>query len=210
MQILTEIGEVGVHDGERVHILRPSLYAMTQIGGPEEIVRVFTSVMEAAPSFVDALGVLYACAETDVSGIFGRIEPADYIPEQPCISGEIMGATRYVAGAVPPEHVVYLARCLLKHGVTGALAPLPIKEGETQEYTQTFNAREHVAVAMAHLGLSERDAWQMTMTSFIGAMRAKFPAEAAPGSRAPSVDEYEADMARLDKINAIRDKKELH
>ncbi len=210
MQILTEIGEIGVHAGERVHILRPSLYAMTQIGDPEEIVRVFASVMEAAPSFVDALGVIYACAETDVSDIFGRIESIESVPERPLINGEIMGATRYVEGAVPPEHVVYLARRLLLHGVTGALPPLPLKDGETQEFTPTFDARDHVAVAMAHLGLSEREAWQMTMTSFIGAMRAKFPPEATPGSKAPSIDEYEADMARLDKINAIRDKKELH
>lgn len=193
MQILKEIGEVGVHIDGETHVLRPSLYAMTQIGDPEEIVRVFAAVMQAEPEFIDSLAVIYACADSDVSGVFGSL----------ATEGEKI---EYQPGAAPVEHVVHIARCLLKHGVTGALPPLPPKAGEEPEYTPTFDAREHVAVAMAHLGLSEREAWQMTMTSFIGAMRAKFPAEAAPGSRAPSDEQVEADMDMLDRINAIRDK----
>lgn len=193
MQILTEIGEIGVHHGDITHVLRPSLYAMTQIGEPEEIVRVFASVMQAGPDFVDALGVIFACADTDVSEVFGSLEA----------EGEKI---KYQPGAAPAEHVVFIARCLLKHGITGALPPLPPKAGEEPEYTPAFNAREHVAVAMAHLGLSEREAWQMTMTSFIGAMRAKFPPEATAGSRAPSDEQVEADMALLDRINALRDR----
>ena len=193
MQILKEIGEVGVHIDGATHVLRPSLYAMTQIGDPEEIVRVFASVMQAGPDFVDALAVVYACADTDVSDIFGSLDT----------EGEKI---EYLPGAAPAEHVVFIARCLLKHGITGALPQLPPKAGEEREYTPAFDAREHVAVAMAHLGLSESEAWQMTMTSFIGAMRAKFPPEPTPGSRAPSDEQVEADMDWLDRINAIRDK----
>lgn len=192
MQILKEIGEVGVHIDGATHVLRPSLYAMTQIGDPDEIVRVFASVMQAGPDFVDALAVVYACADTDVSDIFGSLDTEGTKIE-------------YRPGVAPAEHVVFIARCLLKHGVTGALPPLPQKDGEEPEYTATFDAREHVAVAMAHLGLSEREAWQMTMTSFVGAMRAKFPPEPTPGSRAPSDEQLDADMARLDRINAMRD-----
>jgi hypothetical protein len=103
MQILKEIGEVGVHLDGATHVLRPSLYAMTQIGEPEEIVREFASVMKAGPDFVDALAVVYVCADTDVSDIFGSLDTArslkqsdgvtirNWTPRPPQLSGKLFG-----------------------------------------------------------------------------------------------------------------------
>lgn len=201
--ILTEIGEVGVYAGEQVVRLRPSLYAMSRLGDPVEIVETFATVMGGAEDdaqarrlFQAALGVIYACVGDDVdpSSLFGSYETAS-------------GALEYVPGAAPVEHVVLLARCLLKHGVTGALPPLPRRPGDDEPvYVKEFQARDHVATAMAHLGVSERDAWNLTMTGLVGALRAKFPpAESnAPGARAPTKEEHSATMAWFDKIDAKR------
>ncbi|CAB3712391.1 glycoprotein [Achromobacter marplatensis] len=201
--ILTEIGEVGVYAGDQVVRLRPSLYAMSRLGDPVEIVETFATVMGGAEDeaqarrlFQAALGVIYACASEDVdpSSLFGTYETTS-------------GSLEYVPGAAPVEHVVPLARCLLKHGVTGALPPLPRRPGDDEPvYVKEFVAREHVAMAMAHLGVSERDAWDLTMTGMVGALRAKFPpAESnAPGAKAPTKEQHDATMAWFDKIEAKR------
>jgi len=201
--ILTEIGEVGVYAGEQVVRLRPSLYAMSRLGDPIEIVETFATVMGGAEDdaqarrlFQAALGVIYACAveDADPSSLFGTYETTS-------------GALEYVPGVAPAEHVVPLARCLLKHGVTGALPPMPRRPGDDEPvYVKEFLARDHVATAMAHLGVSERDAWNLTMTGLVGALRAKFPpAESnAPGARAPTKEEHNATMAWFDKIEAKR------
>lgn len=201
--ILTEIGEVGVYAGDQVVRLRPSLYAMSRLGDPVEIVQTFATVMGGAEDdaqarrlFQTALGVIYACAseEVDPSSLFGTYET-------------ISGALEYVPGAAPAEHVVPLARCLLKHGITGALPPLPRRPGDDEPvYVKEFVARDYVAMAMAHLGVSERDAWDLTMTGMVGALRAKFPpAESnAPGAKAPTKEQHDATMAWFDKIEAKR------
>ncbi len=194
MQIITEIGEIGVHIGSDCHLLRPSLYAMSCLGDPEEIVRTYAGTM--AGDMQDALAVIYACADDDLSSVFGHYSAAD-------------DGVEYTPGTAPIEHVLPIAQCLIKHGITGALHPLPMRADEEPEYVTKFVARDHVALAVAHLGVSERDAWNMTMTSLDGALRAKFPQleSNAPGSRAPTIEEHDATMAWHEQIAAIRAQK---
>ena len=57
---------------------------------------------------------------------------------------------------------------------------------------------------MAHLGIGERDAWAMTMTSLVAALRAKFP---QPKSASPTVEEHDATMAWFERVQAMRGEK---
>jgi len=172
-------------------LLRPSLYAMSQLGGPEEIVRTYASVMNG--NLMDSVGVLHACTEEDLSGVFGYYESTD-------------SGTRYIPGRAPTEQLVLLAQCLVKHGVTGALVPLPRRAGEDPEFVTGFHVREHVAMAVAHLGIQEEAAWNMTMTSLVGALRAKFPLleKDNPGAKAPTAEEHDATMEWFDKVEMVR------
>jgi len=195
--ILTEIGEIGAHVGGKTFVLRPSLYAMSQLGEPGQIVELYAQVMteglqgrEARDQFGNALAVLFACSEEDLSGVFGCFtEPNKYRP-----------------GLASIDHIIPLARCLLRHGVTGANPPLPRRHDDEPEYVQGFVARDHVATAMAHLGVSEHEAWRMTMTGLVAALRAKFPPNdsQAPGARAPTKEQHEATEAWFDAIDAKR------
>lgn len=197
--ILTSIGEIGVHWGERTIVLRPSLYAMSCLGEPREIVRVFSSVMggHSTERLSDALATIYACAEEDVAEVFGYWAENGFVP-----------------GLVTPEDVIHLARCLLKHGIVGDLPEPERKPGDDPpEYINEFDARTHVSIAMAHLGLSERDSWNVTMTALVGALRAKFPRpeSTAPGAKAPSKAEHEATMDWFDRVELARKaKKGVH
>lgn len=196
--VLTQIGEIGISFDSREYLLRPSLYAMTQIGEPAEIVRVYASVMSERPhaeQFSDALAVIYACAEDEMPALFGGI----------VADGQ---ALRYEPGEAPAEHVLPLARCLMKHGITGALPELPRKAGQEQEFVGEFDARAHVSLAIAHLGMSSAEAWRMTMTELVGALRAKFPPVngGGPGALAPSSEEHEAAMDWFERVEAARSK----
>lgn len=198
--ILIDIGEVGVVTGELEFVLRPSLYAMSQLGSPSEIVRCYASVMseeDHAEQFGDALAVIYACADCDVSPAFGNFKFTE--------NGAV-----YERGSVPVEDILPIARCLLKHGITGALKELPRKAGEEPEYTKEFDCREHVSAAIAHLGMTSKEAWQMTMTELVGALRAKFPVpeSKAPGARAPSAEEHKATLDWFERVEAARRKKQ--
>ena len=191
MRVLTEIGEVGIYAENGTYVLRPSLYAMTQLGTPEDIVEVYSGVMNG--DLQSALAMIYACAEDDLSEVFGYHEGGG--------NGLV-----YVPGAAPVDHILPIGQCLAKHGVTGALNPLPRRADQEPEFTTRFVARDHVALAVAHLGVSESDAWNMTMTSVVAALRAKFPQSEinAPGAKAPTKEEHEATEAWYDRVEAAR------
>ena len=160
MRVLTEIGELGVSIGDRDYLFRPSLAAMSSLGTPAEIVELFAFMQQpfSKRTFFAAIPVLWACCDEDVSALTGY-------------QGSRWHS--WVPGALPAEDVVVLARSLLRHGITGDSTAE--RSGEKGEYSVEFNARDFAIMAMAHLGMSESDAWNCTMTSLTAAMRSKFP-----------------------------------
>lgn len=196
--ILTDIGEIGVHAGDSTYVLRPSLYAMSQLGDPSEVVNIFAVVTGDVPEqlkdeqFRLAVSVIYACAEDDLSHVFGHY---NYINDR----------FQYVPGIADQEHVLPLARCLLKHGLIG----IDENDSEPEEgYTPVFEARKHVAAAMAHLGMTERDAWNVTMTSLLGAFKALSPEKEKEKKRHPSKESVAETMAWFEAVEAARAKKQ--
>ena len=192
-----------MHVGDSVHVLRPSLYAMSLIGSPAMIVETYAQIMAdvTAPAlqwgqFKIALGVIHCCSEDDLSDVFG------YFNEK----------GKYVRRLASMNDVLPIARCLMVHGVTGAQKPLPRRSDSDPEFVSEFVASDHVATAVAHLGMSEREAWSATMTSLVGALRSKFPAteSTSPGAKAPSKEEHEATEAWFARIDEKRKKRTLH
>lgn len=200
-----EAGELAVSTATKDYLFRPSFAAMASLGSPTEIVELFGalySTPEINPVYPaesyrrwekEVLGVAYdvltACCDDDVTPLIGHVG-SKY--------------DSWVPGAMPPEHMIPLARSLMKHGITGniKLRGKPKQE----DYTSDFKAKDFVASAIAHLGLSEDEAWNMTMTTFATAMRAKFgsPKEEELNDIA---DRHDDNMQRLAAINRIRDKK---
>ena len=203
MRILTAIGELGITHGEREVVLRPSLYAMAKLGTPEQIVQTFGVLFGAkalnpyfpresgrrliAEVFNAAVDVLQACTDEDITELTGHM-------------GSRYGT--WVAGAIPMADMVPLARGLLKHGVIGVVPALDLPPVPgADKYSTEFDPRQLASQAMAHLGLSELDAWNMTATSFVLAMRAKYPPEKPKG---PSKASFEKTMSWLDTVNGAR------
>lgn len=208
MQALTAIGEVGIEAGGRSYLLRPSLFSMTRIGSPAEIIEAFVLLTGSEPvvlhpyllpdlvknwrrdRFRIALNVLHACSDQDLTPLVGGMS----------------GYRRYSPGVMPIDDIVAVARSLIIHGVVGAAKPDTARPVTDANYMTEFKAAEYAATAIAHLGASEQEAWHMTMTSFSAAMRSKFPPDPkqANAPKPHTASEYDATMARLKKINAAR------
>ena len=196
---IVSIGEIGVSVGERDYLFRPSLAAMDSLGSPAEIVEKF-SILHEPPKInpiwpvqsyrswerevaATAYDVLAACSDEDVTPLLGHM-------------GTRWGS--FVMGAMPVDDMIHLARSLIRHGIIG-LKPEGLPAKPVKEYTAEFNAREFVSQAVAHLGMSTAEAWNLTMTEFSGAMQSKFgKPETIP------VEEHDDAMARLAEINKLR------
>lgn len=190
MRCITEIGEIGITIGEREVKLRPSLYAMSQLGTPAEIVELFALMQQpfSKAVFYAAIPVLWACCDEDISDLTGY-------------QGRTLKS--WVPGKLPAEDVVALARSLMKHGIVGALPASG--EPNKGDYSAQFHARDYVAMAVAHLGASESEAWDMTMTSLSGAMRSKYPPQKSSSEGPPTLEEYDKTMNWFEEVQAKRE-----
>lgn len=154
--ILTDVGEIGVEFEGLELFLSPSLYAMSNLGSPKEIVDVFHYVMGG--SLPHALAVIQVCADGDIRDIYGYIDKETF---------------EFVEMFASPIEILIVAQSLLKHGVIGDVKRET--SHEKKDYTGEFHAKEYVAMAVAHLGIDHKEAWKMTMTSLAGAMQSKYP-----------------------------------
>lgn len=197
---ITSIGEIGAYVGDKEYLFRPSLSAMDSLGSPTEIVEKFALLFSSpkinpffpVPAYrswerevmATAYDVLVACCEEDVTPLLGHM-------------GSKWGS--FVPGAMPSMDMIYLARSLMHDGIVG-LKPEGLLAKPQEEYTPQFKAREFVAQAVAHLGVSSDEAWNMTMIEFAGAMQSKY----GKPETLPSLEEHDDAMARLEEINRLR------
>lgn len=161
--ILTEIGEIGAYFEGCELVLRPSLYAMTKLGSKKEIVDIFTRVMNGDIAY--SLAVIQACCDEDTREIFGYIDHE---------------TLEFIEMYASPNEIMILAQSLMKHGIIGDIDRSDDAQTGKKDYTPEFDAKSYVSAVVAHLGISEREAWQMTMTSVAGALRAKYPPQPSP------------------------------
>jgi hypothetical protein len=199
MSALTAIGEVGIEIEGRSYLLRPSLFSISQIGSATDIIEATAILMSPEPEnpylltkfrklrFEWALTVLYACAgDQDLGDLLGGMVPTG------------RGRIAYSPGKMPMHDIVAVAQGLIRHGVLGDVEADAGRKGEAMK---EFKAADYVAAAIAHLGMSESDAWRMTMTSFVQVMHSKFP---PPPNKPMTAQDVDATLSRLEKINALR------
>lgn len=128
---------------------------------------------QAAPHPLDELAerVLRAYCDTDP-------EPLFHSPGMPD------------CGLMRPAEKMHLARHLLEHAIIGARSgemPRGSVGEDGPEFSDKFDPGEHIAAAMAHLGLTFDAASEMTMTGLQYLILAKSPKKQVPDI---SEDEY--------------------
>lgn len=185
--VIKDIGQFIIHSKDIDYSFIPSFFNMTKIGNPEEIVEIFSTIFgeinnsnfKQVMQYADE--ILEACCETDCSVITGYIKGEDKLIN--------------IEPLIPVEDKLVLAQHLLKHGLIGVIPPK--KTSDDTDYSNEFHAKKFVYLAVAHLGMRESDAWNMSMTAFQEAMEAKFP---SPKNDIVSQDDYDSAMSYADSV----------
>lgn len=209
MKVITDIGQAVIRAGSKEIFLNPSFLAMSRIGSQEQIVDAFVKVHAGhypkhriadiqilkavnarcfAEMAASAASIVRHCADGDMAEAIGSYTVT------------ASGRLRYKPGFVPIDDIIQLARHLILHGVMGDQLPEEF-EGKKGEYSDKFDVRSFVYIAVAHLGMSEREAWDMTMTSFRAAMSARFPQKEK--TRIPTQEKYDEVMGWAEQMLAI-------
>ncbi|MGL3127999.1 DUF6246 family protein [Klebsiella pneumoniae] len=225
MAVLKDTGELGISDsreGGRDYVLRPSFEAMSRLGEPEEIVRLYAEINGS-----DVQRVFYDCDEAFggvpdwmlpvINNLSDKILSASMLVLQACCEedltraigewSEIEGKIMYLPGIMPKEDIVTLAKELMLHGIIGNAKVRRLQRHEAQETTTEFNAAEYIAAAQTHFNIGLREASQLTMTAFQLLLAAKYPDQ-----KGFTRDEYDAianeylarQATRREKAKAIR------
>ncbi|EFL9654153.1 hypothetical protein HZ31_000983 [Escherichia coli] len=145
--------------------------------------------------------VLKACADSDISHLTGecKITPS--------------GKLKLRHGIIPVDDVITLAKHLLFHGLIGdGPENKAAEQPQEGDYTPAFDVLEYVYSAVAHLGLSESEAWGMTMTGYRAAVRAKTPPDERNEKRKPNVQinkrDYDEQMEAAKRVLELMKKRE--
>ncbi|EIT0701077.1 hypothetical protein L1G94_000518 [Escherichia coli] len=145
--------------------------------------------------------VLKACADSDISHLTGecKITPS--------------GKLKLRHGIIPVDDVITLAKHLLFHGLIGdGPENKAAEQPQEGDYTPAFDVLEYVYSAVAHLGLSESEAWNMTMTGYRAAVRAKTPPDERNEKRKPNVQinkrDYDEQMEAAKRVLELMKKRE--
>lgn len=197
--ILSEVGEIGIHSDRLNLTLRPSFYAISRLGDPAEIVALSRRIFYE-PTVLDAAYIIYTCLVEDfkphlIDKVYGVI---GHYAEGKTEDGSLR--LQWKKGVIAEEELIVLAQSLIRHGVIGAIDKEE-RSSDPSDYTSTFNVRQYVAAAIAHLGASESEAWSMTMTGFVDSMRAKYPVSDEPQESKPlTLEEAERMEAWFDEL----------
>lgn len=174
MPALTEIGQVGVMDGDgREYILHPSLFNIASIGSPEEIVSTFAALHSGGAVTAARVVILCCGGDFELVGAYGE------------------------KGTMPDDEQIIIARHLMQHGVVGNTK----KSSGGGKYSPRFDASEYIDAAMIHFGMSQKDAGDLTMTQFSRMLDMKFPQQKQ--HEKPTQDDYrELERAIAEKRKA--------
>lgn len=205
----------------RRYVFNPCFAAMAKIGSDRELVEYFATVHggkypQRLPTDTDlrnrilarcygelvqtSIHVLKCCSECEIGPLLGE---CSFTPS---------GKLRLKPGLMPTSDVITLAQHCMYHGLIGDGPEEDTGTTQDGEYKPTFDILEYVYSAVAHLGLSESEAWGMTMTGYRAAVRAKTPPDERNEVSKPNVHinkrDYEEQMGAAKMVLELMKKRE--
>ncbi|GDQ62899.1 DUF6246 family protein [Escherichia coli] len=184
-----------VVNGKRYEF-NPCFAAMAKIGSDSELVEYFATIHGGKyPSLLPvdpdlrkrvmalcygeivqtSIHILKCCSDDETGPLLGECW---FTPS---------GKLKLKPGLMPIEDIITLAQHCMYHGLIGDGQEEESGEIQEGEYKPTFDILEFVYSAVAHLGLSESEAWNMTMTGYRAAVRAKTPPDERNERSKPNV-----------------------
>jgi hypothetical protein len=204
MRINTAVGEVGLTVGGREYRLRPSFLSMSAIGESGDLISTAGWINSAKlklnyePEKISVLDmstaifIIQCCCDEE-------------IPELGCIIGsDWTGKLFYKEGAVNGHDLIVIADHLISYGVNGVETTRSkiAARFSSKKDDFIFKVTEFVASAIAHLKLSAKDAWDLTMPEFQLAMDSLYP----PDEKKANIPTQEQAEETYQKVLAARER----
>ncbi len=192
MRVKTEIGEIGVFDGERHYVFKPTFKNISNIGNPEDIIKIMRLLVGA--EYMSNLSRLDFYNQLHKKDIF---EAAENIINCCGDSGDLLGGyvgLKYKEGKMSYDDTVIIAAALIQAGTIGK----PTKrQGQKKEDAKEFNVDDLVLMACKNLNISKKEAENLTLIQFQRALDLLYPVseEKIAGTDVKSGD-YDKSMAK--------------
>lgn len=200
MRVITQIGEVGIKINGEEFLLRPSLLAMSQLENPVATYADLHGQTGADAIRDAAIDVFKACCNKDISPFIG-MQQIGKTRVRSNGDGGYIETKIYTDSYIDDIHLVAIAHSLIYHGIIGDAPKRPVSPDTPKpKYSDKFDAAAYATTAMAHLGMSSADAWNLTMTELLLAFHAKFPPSQEDLARQEALDDYDRAAAWRDKI----------
>lgn len=184
--VITKIGQAAIKTPSGTFTLKPTLAAMASLDNPTEIHATLHNPDASNDDILAAAyAVILACSDSqEIKQFLGRQEIG-----KPKVRGNKITKT-YTDVFIDDIHAVCIARDLIHHGMVGnvKMNRLP-KEAD---YTEEFDPLDWMAAVIAHLEISEQEAWKMSMTSILAALRTKFPPSEKEQAQVKALEEKAA------------------
>lgn len=200
MTPVKEFGECLISVGDKDYFFRPSLFAMSRIGDPVNIVQTFYDLCnDEVATLIQKAAASYIHSEYDRlpeyvinyirSGILSRkaIMAAHTVLSACCDddTGNLIGwmqpgksrkrSFMWRQGVMPPQDMVIIAQSLMMHGIIGQAKLRKLQRHEPNEPTNEFRASDYIIAARNHFNISKEEAGQLTMTEFQMMLAVKYP-----------------------------------
>ncbi|KQJ07450.1 hypothetical protein AM264_03585 [Escherichia coli] len=200
MTPVKEFGECLISVGDKDYFFRPSLFAMSRIGDPVNIVQTFYDLCnDEVATVIQKAAASYIHSEYDRlpeyvinyirSGILSRkaIMAAHTVLSACCDddTGNLIGwmqpgksrkrSFMWRQGVMPPQDMVIIAQSLMMHGIIGQAKLRKLQRHEPNEPTNEFRALDYIIAARNHFNISKEEAGQLTMTEFQMMLAVKYP-----------------------------------
>lgn len=199
--ILTQVGHIGIDIKDKSYKLVPSLAAMSSLADPiGDLVRITEKAC-----LETAYNVMIECSDDkSISDYLGSTYMKPILinwGESYKVKGsEIIGYNQYDRLSIPDYKVLIMAQNLLYHGVVGDFKERASNKADSSNYTTKFDALLFANIAIVHLGVSNEDAWGMTMTQIRHAIATKFPPSKEDLAKDSLLENYDKMMEMRERI----------
>lgn len=208
----TSIGHTEVKANGHTYQLYPTLKNIEKIGDGKKLMELFNLIHGighekhvgsdwfTVHQVAQARNVIKACCEEDIDRILLRAK---------LVKDKIRPSFR-PGGIDNPEVQIILASHLLRHGVAGVKLNNEDEEessGDGEEVnSDSVDIYRALDCARVHLGRTDKEAWDMTMTEIVQMMEMKFPKpkEDPKKQKPPTNKEYDETMSWFEEVQKRR------
>lgn len=161
----TDYGFAEIFAHDKSYLLRPTLINISKIGTPKQIIECFDDLayrnIHLVKSFITALKILNCCGIKD-GWLTGCVTFSEWQNRMVVMQGKMSITEVFIIA----EH------CLI-HGVCGKIDETEVDSDKTGSPLLEFDPHMYISDCMEFLGMTLREAEEITMTQFVKLVRAK-------------------------------------